>query len=349
LFGANNFIDVDTTYGELNNLTNFKNKIFFHQEQAFGVLSINDRALVADSTSASGLVLGSGGVLDRYDYISTQYGNLHSYGITQSESGLYWIDTIKNELLVFNGEGLNPLSKTKKIDKYFKDNYNDISKVQSVFNSKYNEVWFKLDNFAIDLGLLVYNEQFNCFTGFYTIPAQYFIQLKNEIVTKNRVLGQDSLYLEDSNDTRGNFYGVQYPSYISILHTEGYPYVKVYDNIEFASTTKNSTGTNIFATTFNTLQVYNDYQNTGVVTLVKDTNLERNERTWTTYIPRNAVNKNVSLNADIFDSSNLTPSQTYKDRIRDNYALLKFVYNNTSGDYSFYIPYVKIKYRISQR
>jgi hypothetical protein len=361
-FGVNNFIDVDTTYGELNNLVNFKNKIFYFQDLGFGVLSINDRSIITDSSSASGIVLGTGGILDRYDYISTYYGNTNVLGVLANESGIYWIDNNKSEMVLFNGEQVLPLSKMKKVDSYFKGIYGDIVNVICTYFPKYNEVWFTITT-STETKTIVFSELFNCYSSFYTyisnIPMRY-IPLRSKLLSKT-AYNPEVLYEEDAGE-----YGTLYwdgfddgskdisKAIIYIIHTEGYPRIKVYDNIEYSSTSKDVNGTNIFEDTFVKLEVYNDYQNTGNYDIHKypatgnQIELQRRERKWTLNIPRNSVNKDVSDNENIMDLSNLDYTQTYKDRIRDSYSIFKFTYD-TYLNRSFSVPYIIIKYRISPR
>jgi hypothetical protein len=64
--------------------------MLFWQNRSFGILSINPRALVQDSTGA--LQLGVGIIIQRHDYISTQVGCKHQWGILNQENHI-WYDT----------------------------------------------------------------------------------------------------------------------------------------------------------------------------------------------------------------------------------------------------------------
>jgi len=68
-----NYIDVDSKYGEITHLRKFNNKLFFWQDQATGLLSVNERTQITDESNLP-LILGNGGVLDRYDYIDDTAG-----------------------------------------------------------------------------------------------------------------------------------------------------------------------------------------------------------------------------------------------------------------------------------
>jgi hypothetical protein len=80
-FDANNFIDVDTKHGPITHMRNFHNKLMFWQEKATGMLSVNERAVLSvnentaeNKVSKLPLVLGTGGVLERYDYLDDTTG-----------------------------------------------------------------------------------------------------------------------------------------------------------------------------------------------------------------------------------------------------------------------------------
>jgi hypothetical protein len=51
----------------------FKDRLIFWQENATGMLAVNERVVLNDQNDAQ-VVLGTGGVLERYDYFTTIYG-----------------------------------------------------------------------------------------------------------------------------------------------------------------------------------------------------------------------------------------------------------------------------------
>lgn len=142
IFLPNNFIDLNGKHGPLSNLTVFNNSLFFWQNSGFGVASVNTRALV-ESNAPGILALGTGGILDRVDYISEIYGNQNSFGIAKSERGLYWIDSNKNQVLKYSGKSVDSLSKLKGIQTWINSN-GRIGDVKAVYDSKYNDVIFTI-------------------------------------------------------------------------------------------------------------------------------------------------------------------------------------------------------------
>jgi len=120
--------------------------LFFWLKNAFGILSVNERSLIKDN-NISLLTLGTGGILSRFDYVSTENGMKKGMigGIAESQSGLYWFDVGNSEMCVFNNS-ISPLSKVKGIQTIFNSNKGNISSiVPMIFDKKYNEVMITLN------------------------------------------------------------------------------------------------------------------------------------------------------------------------------------------------------------
>jgi hypothetical protein len=64
-----NHLDVDTRFGPITGLRTFGNKLIYWQSSATGMFSVNERTQITDNNNLP-LILGTGGVLTRYDYIS---------------------------------------------------------------------------------------------------------------------------------------------------------------------------------------------------------------------------------------------------------------------------------------
>jgi len=146
------YLDVDNQYGKITNLKSFNDKLFFWQDSAFGIASVNDRSLITDN-NISELTLGTGGILTRYDYITTGNGSsvINDNSITNSDFALYWHDRDKNELCQFS-DTIHKLSKEKGVQTYLNANPNFVVH-DSFYDNEFNEVRFCFNNRT-----LVYNE-----------------------------------------------------------------------------------------------------------------------------------------------------------------------------------------------
>lgn len=182
-FRSSNFIDVDQKYGPITDICTFKNVLTFFQEQSFGVLSVNDRSVATDN-SGQNIVLGTGGVLDRYDYYSNTYGmHKQQFCSVCTTGGLYWFDSHNNVICLFDGQSVVQLSKQGKVQNIlnkYKKNYN----FKVFYNNRYNEVVFSILSDGMQI---VYNEMLGKFTSTLTIPFDGAIQFFNGeyLVKKN--------------------------------------------------------------------------------------------------------------------------------------------------------------------
>lgn len=230
-FRSSNFIDVDQECGPITDICTFKNVLTFFQEQSFGVLSVNDRSVATDN-SGQNIVLGTGGVLDRYDYYSNTYGmHKQQFCSACTTGGLYWFDSHNNVICLFDGQSVVQLSKQGKVqnilNKYKKD---DNFKV--FYNNRYNEVIF---NVLSDDMQIVYNEMLGKFTSTLTIPFDGAIQFFNGeyLVKKNdTVCVYQYDYLDESpkSTTRQLL-----SSYVKYVVAQQPLVTKVFDNQEIVT------------------------------------------------------------------------------------------------------------------
>jgi len=129
-----------------------------------GIAAVNERSLITDNNVGE-LTLGTGGILTRYDYLTSTNGSSikNDRSICNSNSSLYWYDYDKNEICTYDGS-VKPISKLKTVQSYLNTLYNNKSKdTLGFYNKKYNEVWFRFYDKS-----LIFNEQLDAYTSFYT-------------------------------------------------------------------------------------------------------------------------------------------------------------------------------------
>ena len=92
IFKPVDYIDVNTTYGELTDMLTAQDTLYFWQTKAFGKLSVNERSLVKDENSNL-IQLGQGTVLQRSDYLSTKFGmRAQDMCKVNVDNDIYWFD-----------------------------------------------------------------------------------------------------------------------------------------------------------------------------------------------------------------------------------------------------------------
>ena len=362
-FSINEYIEVDSQYGAVRALYNLNDKMIFWQENSMGVLSINERSLIQDNLTSK-LSLGTGGVLDRYDYISNKIGIDNKESIVGSQTSVYWFYDKDTSLYRF-AEGPENISKTKNMWSWFKNKYVNTYVVHGVYDSTYNEIIYTFYKPTDKTGYtLSFNEQVDKFVSFYDFVPSHYLDMNNYYLSSIYTTAGTREYLHFHNSKlkpRCMFYSytkpadaddlLVYDSEVHLLFNDDYLQTKVFDNIFYTSNAFNSSNVEIYNNSFTSVRAYNDYQNTHYIALTYGAgieNLQRRERGWTLVVPRNAVNTNYTTSPNIFDPANIAASREWSERMRDKYLIVEMIYDNEEG-YKFIVPFIGMKYRVSYR
>ena len=191
-FKAMNYIDVDTRFGEITNMRLFKDRLLCWQNNALSMLNVNERTMLNDQDDNQ-IILGSGAVLERYDYISTVYGmKKNQYEAeTQSNTTQYWWDGNNKEILAYaGGQELVPMTKIKNVINYI-NSYDEKNRPSLSYDVKFNEL---ISN-VVDKDSIVYNEQIQQFTSIYTFNPIFRVAIDNNLLLSP----QKSLYKWNDN------------------------------------------------------------------------------------------------------------------------------------------------------
>lgn len=329
-FQPADYIDVDTRFGPITNMRNFNNRLIFWQENAIGQLSVNERSQIIDSNNQS-LILGTGGVLDRYDYYD-QTSGMHEqqYCDTQSDSYLYWYDDHNHELKMFSGGQILQLNKQYKTQNIMhKNNANiDVDRTCMFYDNYYNELISKVlkNNESI-----IYSEQNKIFTSICTIPFENYVKFKNGIyVLKSKEGGVkisqwNKKYYDGKEYSCRDIDGNPIYTYIQYVVNDQPLYTKIFDNQEIVSNDL-SINKNYFSNSHE-YSWYTELNNTNTNEL-KITDREGNFRYS---IPR-SINNEGNINK-------------FGNRIKGKYMICDIQNNNVKQNAS--LSYILTKYRIS--
>lgn len=325
-FRVDIMIDLEGNHGPINALLNNSDSLFALQDRAFGKASVNERATVTTS-EGSATTLGTTGVLQRFDYISTHSGSLHQHGLVNSPMSIYFFDAINGELNRYSGGKLIPISTTKGMKAFFHDstkgewlfnNDNPIyfespgvyKGITGTYDYRYDEVLLTFhvsdEDGAYAPFTIGYDEEKNTFTSFYSFKPTMYLNDKFSVISVCPEIGVPSaagdLYIHHAG-TRGVFYG-NTPSEcrIELVVNDASGQSKIFTNLEWSSTVRDANGADLPGETIDTLQMSTDYQSTSPAD-----EFRRRFRTWRHQVGRD-------LNGG--------------DRIRDHYAKVKMTYQN---------------------
>ena len=379
IFKSADYIDVDGVYGPINNLIRFRDRLVYFQDDAVGVLSSNERIVINDAQNQSvGLALGTSSVLQRYDYVSTNVGCKHQFGMCTTDTGIYWFD-IKNLKHYKYSDSIMPISDIG-MSSFFAHNVNRNIRtvdnpylrmgITATYDYRYNDVIFTFldyytpdDLIRVDKSFTIaYNELTQSYSSFYSFTPSVYINDRRNIFTPDS--SNVGLYLHNIGEYC-KFYGQTYPSKITVLLNPYATETKIWNNLELSTEAVNNyvdaydtnypyiayqeenlTAPDIVDNTFDTIRFYNDYQNTDYQ--LSTSIAKRKERTWNIQIPRNRVIYNTP-NDNIFTQSNLTAgNKPFGERLRSKYLIVDFIYNN-NYNYKFTVNTLKTLFEKSFR
>lgn len=262
----NNFINVDSRYGDITRIFNFKDTLFSFQKEGVSAIPVEQRELVQTNVPGP-LVTGTGDIVSPPYYFSSKSGLVDYFGITSSKHALYYYDRSNNKICRVEENGVRFLSDAKSISSSLKDIKDSVS---ALYDRQFNEVIFNLYNGES----LVFSEYKDLFTGNFTYNFERSVSDgKNEYILNNSVIqkinggryGQFEDRIEDSIVT-------------SIVNPTG-NLVVIYDILELAfEIFKN--GEYILNEPVYSLRLYNEWQDSGEIVLKDEENIVQRFRTW---------------------------------------------------------------------
>ena len=350
VFNPSSFLDVESKYGPINNLIVFQDKLYFFQDRGFGVFQINEKVALTD-TNDSEIILGSSGILERFDYVSTITGSKHQFSFALSDYSVIWLDILSRKLYRFYPGKLEPVTDVKgyrallyqSLDGNIQNTDNPYigTGVHATYDARYNEyrITFIHRDDAFHL-TLVYNEMVDGFIGRYTSYPTVYINDKLNIFGVPYNLGSDKITLHNYGDYGrfineiGAYY--TYGSTISYVVNENPTIEKVLTNqrysVDVYKTNTDAVRYNAFAEidiskTFDQFRYFNTYQNTD---WQDASNLTRRHKTmWNVKVPTDRV---LDVNQNIFTTSNLAnPRPKFTRRLKDKWFMCEASYLNTDN------------------
>jgi hypothetical protein len=259
VFKPSSFLDVEAAYGPLNNLVVFQDKLYFIQERGFGVLQVNEQKLISDQASNADLILGSSGILERYDYISTKTGTKHQFSMSVSDYSMIWFDTLARKIYRYKPGALEPLTDIKGYSGYLYDRTGNTLQtfdnpyymnttpglliwegrgVHSTYDYRHNEFYMTFLNPDMQTEFtLVYNDLFDGFVGRYGHMPKVYINDKVNIfspwldpLAPNMF---ETIYVHNYGDY-GRFYNSPLPqySYLAFVVNSNPTLEKTFTNLE---------------------------------------------------------------------------------------------------------------------
>lgn len=313
-----NTLKLDGDKGPCNAIRRFQNSLIAFQDRAISEILFNSRTQIS-TTDGVPIEIANSGKVDGKRYITNKYGTTNKWSIVEGKAALYFVDNINKAFCAFNGN-VESLSSKLGFNAWFR-RYN---KVEPWTPEAFDNIVSFYDRINSDVYLvgkedeegrptLVYNELLGEFTSFYdydSVPMMTnvrdrFISFKKDNENVNKLwLQNEGFYC--------NFFGNQYDYWVQYRVTPDPFGDKVWTNIEYRADfyrVLNENGECIYPesemihgdifddnegtyqenTTFDNLQIWNEYQKTAIdfgKDFYKPDPARKKFRIWRLTIPR---------------------------------------------------------------
>ena len=318
-WSQSDYKDIDGKYGSITSIINLNQDLIFFQNNAIGSLAVEDRVLL-QTGNASALTLGTGSVMNRFDYITTTQGCIDSESIKIGKYSALFYDRENNSICNIDNKNVINVSKVSGIQSWLNNMQpsKNISRIITGFDPMYNEMVMTFKNStniyydnSWEYNTICFNELTKTFTSFYKLNPNLYINTTSNLYS----LLYTSPYniWKHNSGPKGNFYGTVYPSSITIIINPDADKICRFDILhwlsQFGGSAENTLvfGEEPIPLTFTSITLNNSYQSSGLITLTPGTNVIRRFRTWRF----NSIRDTVS-----------------RARFSDSFLKVTFEYNN---------------------
>ena len=295
-------LKLDGDKGICRALRRFQNNIIAFQDRGIAEVLFNSRVQLSTENGVP-IEIGNSGKVDGKRYVSNKYGCLNKWSITEGKNGLYFVDNINKAFCCFGGsiENLSTrlgfsawMKKNNSLEPWTPESFENIV---SFYDRIHSDVYLVKHSDDENQPCLVYSEVLGAFTSFFDyagVPMMANVGDKFVAYKNNKLWFQnDGLYC--------NFFGEQYPFWVTYRIAPNPVTDKIWTNLDFQSDfyrVLDKYGNEEFEPnadityfgemdyredeTFDEIEIWNEYQNTGKFT----ERPEKKFRTWRYTIPR---------------------------------------------------------------
>lgn len=193
VFSLLDFKDLSVQNGRINNIKVKEDRVVVWQDLAVNTVPILERQLLSAASGAD-TTIGTGGVVDRFDIISSYFGNQHQWGVIETEYGFAWFDMHRKGFVVmgFDGSGLTEPSLVLGLQGFFSEAF-----LEAVGSSVGDDIFLNSPTFAdtadrplIGVGITgVYDPKFKMTYMTFKFKARKFVNGQSVYQSKDFTIG----------------------------------------------------------------------------------------------------------------------------------------------------------------
>jgi hypothetical protein len=228
-FNDLSFEAYDHKYGDIRLLYSEDKALLVFQQLKVGQIGVSQSTLYSNDGSTVGTVRNETKVLSDIRYYAGEFGignNPESFAVYGNMK--YWADAKRGAILRLGGDGITPISEYK-MHNYWTDKLQEIDdsvdgyKIYGVYDVRFDEYILHINSGEIR-ETIAYSEGKDRWTTFYSFNPDFMVSNRTGLIT----FSDGKLYIQNSNETYNQFYGLDYKSSIRFLSNVEPNKVKVF-------------------------------------------------------------------------------------------------------------------------
>tara|TARA_S200002703_G_scaffold1661_3_gene2848 strand:- start:4258 stop:8745 length:4488 start_codon:yes stop_codon:yes gene_type:complete len=306
-FAINDFYDIDD-HGPINKIINFKDNVYFIQDEGIGVYSINREAI---TTTDDGVPteLGTAKGWGKHQYYSKEIGSIHQWAVAATNNAIYFFDAIHRKIYQIGqgkaGMTTSPLSELKGMHSYLQNLGEDVFIRKE--DGGDNPIKFKGAHIGIDeindeviftflsvtargiIESIVFDELANQFSTRLSITPKMWINNGDTLITPNYNTGNENDIYVHNIGNWGEFYGVQKECQLTLVINPKADINKVLRFLEFNSIVRDDNKNIDREKTITGFKITTEYQSSDIIYESVPESLTRIKRRfdkWRIKLPR---------------------------------------------------------------
>lgn len=320
-------LDMNGERGQITSLKAWNEYLLCFQERALSQILFNSRVQIP-VTDGVPIEISNGYKVTGSVSLSSNIGCRNKWSITDTPSGIYFMDSNTDSLYIFNGKLAN-LSKDRGMDWWVKQNTGSIwspiqfegqtsNGLRTFYDSKYGDIYFTPGPiYNSQSEALCFSEQLGQFTSFMSYGGtQAMFNFADGFYSLRGTGDKISLYQNNVGDYN-NFYGEPLPFSISFIANDNPTYTKIFDTIELRADLYVD-GKLTEKVPFSYVYAENEYQKSGINRFEDNpASIRKKFRVWRINIPRSG--KVANRNTPGQDTSRNTFGRA---RLRNPWAMI---------------------------
>lgn len=293
-----NSIDLSGNSGSVTSIESFNDLLIAFQEKSISQILFNSRVQIPTSDGTP-VEISNSYKVDGSRVISDTIGCQDKWAIARSSLGIYFVDSNTDTLYLYNGQ-LQDLSSQlggkSWLIKYHPDekwNIQSLSSLRLSYDPNNKDLYLSPKGQGNNNETLCYSEQLGQFTSLMSYNNVVMFPMGNKFLSLSyNSINETTKLWENFKGDYNSFYDeIKYPSFTYICNEDA-AYTKIFDTIEYRADLYDSDGNLLHNESFDWIQAYNEYQNSGERPLsqtrrvLNDISLRKKFRVWRGQIPR---------------------------------------------------------------